>query len=123
MCNFWTCIITRTGSIVWDKKTSSHEELIRKAKLKDDKLEDRDFVRIEISPSEGALWRKTREGWLLKVDEEKTLPEWFTANRSKNEEFCWNAWEEAMNKTLWQLQVEKVPELLQEIKSIKYYLS
>jgi hypothetical protein len=36
--------------VVWDKDKSSHEDLVKLAGLKDDKLEDRDFVRLEVSP-------------------------------------------------------------------------
>jgi hypothetical protein len=35
MCNFWTCIITRDLKVLSSKSTSSHEALIKKAKLKE----------------------------------------------------------------------------------------
>lgn len=122
MCNFWTCLITRDGTVVWDPNTSSHEQLIGKANLKDNKLDDRDFVRIEIAPrTRECIASRQREDWKLKVDEEKTLPEWFTAQRKAMNAKCWEAWQTAMSETLWKLQVEKLPALLEEIKAIKYF--
>jgi hypothetical protein len=54
MCNFWSCIIDRHLKVHYDGNDSSHEAIIKKAGLKDTKLIDRDFVRIEkeLSPQE-----------------------------------------------------------------------
>jgi hypothetical protein len=45
-------------------------------KVKDDKLEDRDFVRIELWPTD-SLTSKNPNHWIFNVDEKSTLPEWF----------------------------------------------
>jgi len=55
MCNFWSAIITRNGEVLYDKDLTSHEELVKKHHLKDDKLENRDFVRIEIVPNQNGF--------------------------------------------------------------------
>ena len=68
MCNFWSCILTREGKVVWDKDATSHEDLIKRAGLVDGKLEDRDFVRLEITPK--ILASKRKSDWVFKVDEE-----------------------------------------------------
>lgn len=82
MCNFFSALVTRDGKVVWDGNSSSHEDLIAKAGLKDDKLEDRDFVRVEYTPSKNGLFTLDRKDWAFKVDEKGTLPTWFV-NRSE----------------------------------------
>jgi hypothetical protein len=86
MCQFWSCIIDRHLKVHYDGNDSNHEEIIKKAGLTDNKLIDRDFVRIEITPSKLTMNPKD---WTLKVDEEKTLPEWFTKNREQADKNCY----------------------------------
>jgi hypothetical protein len=73
----------------------SHEEIITEFKLKDDKLENRDFVRIEITPNVASPTRDKKD-WTLNVDEQTTLPEWFCKNQKKAETICWKAWGESV---------------------------
>ena len=68
MCEFFSCIITRTGDILFCE-TDSHEDIINRAKLDDIKLTNRNFVRIENKP--------TKDGWEYIVDEDETLPRWY----------------------------------------------
>jgi len=64
MCNFWSCIIDRNVKVWHDGNSSSHEDALKKSGLKDDKLEDRDFVRIEIVPKKHINHAKARmEVW------------------------------------------------------------
>ena len=121
MCNFWSCIITRDGKVISNKNNSSHDTLIEKGKLKDDKLIDRDFVRIEVTPIDIVNKPRDRSAWKLKVDEQKTLPGWYTEKQAANEELIWKAWEKAMKSTLWKLHLERVAEIVREVKSIKYF--
>jgi hypothetical protein len=98
MCNYFSCLITRDLKVVWDTSMVSHEELIKKAGLEDDKLIDRDFVRIEILPIGETYSKLTRnkKDWVFKIDEEATLPEWFKSNEAECEALCWTAWSESV---------------------------
>jgi len=53
MCKFWSCVIDRRLKVWSDGNSSSHEVIIEKAGLNDNKLEDRDFVRLEILEDRG----------------------------------------------------------------------
>jgi hypothetical protein len=80
----------------WSKKTTTHEDIIAEAKLEDKKLENRDFVRIEISPKDRTKMTRDPKDWKLKVDEEDTLPEWYIEHQKKAEKNCWIAWEQSV---------------------------
>ncbi len=67
MCEYFSCIVTREGKVLWCED-NSHEETIKRANLKDDKLKDRDFVRIEVKNGDMKNYC---------VDEESTLPSWY----------------------------------------------
>jgi hypothetical protein len=92
MCEYFSCLITREGLVVWNDRTNSHDELVKTANLKDEKLEDRDFVRIEITPKDKKKITRDKNDWELKVDEEGTLPKWYTEKQTENEKKCFDAW-------------------------------
>jgi hypothetical protein len=96
MCEYFSCIITRDFKILWLKSSPSHDNIIADAKLKDEKLVDRDFIRIEITPKNITALTRNRTDWLLKVDEENTLPKWFKDEKEKAKEACWIAWAESI---------------------------
>lgn len=60
----------------------SHESLIKDAGIKDDRIFERNFVRVQISPRGDWFDPMVRfNGWLISVDEEKTLPMWFESEK------------------------------------------
>ncbi|MCK9578809.1 hypothetical protein M0R01_05000 [bacterium] len=85
MCNFYSCIVDRKLNILDAiELDDSHETIITNLKLKDNKLKDRDIVRLEITPDIEKLTKKfDKKIWTYKVDEEKTLPDWYTKNEKK----------------------------------------
>ena len=118
MCNFWSCIITKDMKVLWDRDITSHEELVKKYSLKDDKLENREFVRLEIKPTD--IRSKRKSDWMFKVDEEGTMPSWYSGARRHCEALVWRTWQEAMKQTLWKLPLEVADAIVKEIKGIKY---
>lgn len=56
--------------------SNDHQPIIEKFKLRDDKLFNRDFVRIELLPL-GSLTSVKKADWEIRVDETGTLPSWF----------------------------------------------
>jgi len=84
MCNFFSALVTRDGCVVWDANETSHEKLVAKAGVKDDKLVDRDFVRVELKPSGAQLFDDPKT-WSFKVDEKGTLPAWFNEKKARVE--------------------------------------
>ena len=84
MCNYFSCLVTRDKKVLWSEKTNSHEDLIEKFGLKDNKLEDRDFVRVEVTPQDKP--NRNVEEWAFKIDEVGTLPDWFNLNQEEIKE-------------------------------------
>ena len=64
MCNFFSAIVTKDDRILFCE-SDNHEEIISRAGLKDDRLIDRLFVRVEYTNRDFC------------VDEIGTLPDWF----------------------------------------------
>ena len=82
MCKFFSCIVVRDGlELLWTEQ-DSHETIISRAGLVDDKLENREFVRLEIQPPNEDISRPVNE-WTFTVDEKGTLPRWFIANEKR----------------------------------------
>lgn len=96
MCNYFSCIITENLKVHWLKNTAGHEDILASAKLEDKKLTDRDFVRIEIVPKNDKRPTRNKDDWNFKVDEERTLPDWYEKNVIKAQKACWVAWEESV---------------------------
>lgn len=78
MCRFasFTVVRRRDKVKVFGDLSNSHEKQIELAKVKDDKLVDRDIVRVEVLPEE-SLYSRVEEDWSYCVDEQGTLPEWY----------------------------------------------
>ena len=96
MCNYFSCIVTENLKVHWLKNTMGHEDILAAAKLEDKKLTDRDFVRIEIVPKDQTRPTRNKDDWNFKVDEERTLPDWYEKNVIKAQKACWVAWEESV---------------------------
>ena len=82
MCIGFSVVVTRGGKVLWDKMSNSHEEIKKKNKLADDKLADRDIVNCEVLPL-GNLTSGKAEDYEIKVDEEGTLPTWWTDSEAE----------------------------------------
>jgi hypothetical protein len=67
MCKYFSCIGTKDGKVYF-YHGNEHDEIIKRAGLKDDSLESRDFVRIEVPDGDMKQYR---------IDEQGTLPRWF----------------------------------------------
>lgn len=83
MCEYFSCVITKDLKVHWSKKTIAHEDIITELKLEDKKLENREFVRIEIAPKDRTKMTRNPKDWNFRVDEAKTLPDWFIENQKK----------------------------------------
>jgi len=100
MCQFFSCIITRDLKVHWSKRTMAHEDLLAELKLEDKKLEERDFVKIEIAPKNVKKVSRNRDDWNYTVDEKRTLPNWYDENVVKCQTACWKAWQESIEVNL-----------------------
>ena len=81
MCEFFSPIVTRDLKIIHCADIEdSHERVIEKYKLKDDKLENRDFVRLELTSKDENIFNHKIENWDYKEDETDTLPQWYKDN-------------------------------------------
>jgi hypothetical protein len=100
MCNYFSCIIDRKLNVHWLLNSNAHEEIIRHAGFKDERLEDRDFVRIEITPKNTEKITRNKKDWNLKVDEPGTLPDWYLKKIKKAHTQLWKAWGESVKRQL-----------------------
>jgi len=96
MCRYFSCIVTHDLKVHWSKSGPNHEAIIAEAKLDDSKLENREFVRIEITPKNVEAITRDAKDWILTVDEPSTIPNWFKKNQKQAEKKCWLAWEESV---------------------------
>jgi len=78
----------------------AHEDLLSELRLEDKKLEERDFVKIEIAPKNVKKVSRNRDDWNYKVDEKRTLPNWYDENVVKCQAACWKAWQESIEACL-----------------------
>ena len=89
MCQAFSCIVTKEGSVYWKAGVDSHENIIDLFKKKDKLLTDNklpaDFVRIEIIPENNDYLNPDGK-WIFKLDDKK--PEWWN---KEYEKLCWNA--------------------------------
>jgi len=99
-CQYFSCIITKDFKVHWSKRTMAHEDLLAELKLEDKKLEERDFVKIEIAPKNNAKMTRDRNDWVYIIDEERTLPNWYDENVVKCQAACWKAWQESVEACL-----------------------
>jgi len=74
MCNFFSCVATRDGRILFTEQ-NHHSEIIMRANLRDTDLHLRHFVRLECVPPFDSVT----------VDEQGTLPGWFENERASIE--------------------------------------
>ena len=86
MCNFWSAIVKKNGTVLFDEMSDSHEDVIDKYKLKDETADPEllEFARIEITPPRGDVFAPTKD-WIFKIDQSCT-PVWFT---DKNKKDCY----------------------------------
>jgi len=117
MCNFWSALATRSGKVIWYDSIWSHEKQIELAGFKDDKLVDRDFVRVEISTEKNIYSYKPKiSDFKFKVDEEDTLPNWF--DEEKAEKACWKEFKKAY-KTDRMFNRDDIREFVESVKNLK----
>jgi hypothetical protein len=118
MCKYFSCIVIKDLRVLWDANNSSHEEVIKKAGLKDDKLQDRDFVRLEMVPNKQGFFTQAEKDWDYKVDEKGTLPEWYS---KKEEEIKKKVWLECQKSFKpYKRQLKEVGKFLLEIPKIRW---
>ena len=99
MCNAFSGLVTRTGTVKWKFAMDSHSELVEHFKLEDitadaDKLK---FAKFEIAPKNKDYLKPDK--WIFKIDESIT-PNWFN---DRHERACWVAhkkWLEKLDKIL-----------------------
>ena len=90
MCNPASFAITKTGRVLWSKKTDSHSEIIAEHKLREDRRgssgepSDTLFVKVEINPpkmeNRQFNFAAPLSKWQYVLDEDRA-PEWYDAKK------------------------------------------
>jgi len=80
----------------------SHEAIINKyiTTVRKVKLEEQDFVRLEIVPSEKNNITRNKVDWNYKVDDTGILPQWYHENVEKIETLAWLEWQKSIKINL-----------------------
>jgi hypothetical protein len=87
MCSFFSCIVTKSGDVLFDELEDSHEKIIEKYKdkydLRDNETEPNElrFARVEILPPSGDVFADLKS-WTFKIDQQ-IKPAWFTPTDEK----------------------------------------
>jgi len=81
MCKDFSCIVTRSHQVIWERGISSHDTLYSRYLSKYPELKEasRNSVKVEITPDKGYLYPDC--DWTLNVDEED-IPSWWSASHS-----------------------------------------
>ena len=90
MCKAFSCVLLKSGEVLWEAGIDSHDKLLIKHNIVDD-TSDGDmikFARIEITPNKGYL--HPEGNWTFRVDE-NTSPRWITP---KKKQACYDALEQ-----------------------------
>jgi hypothetical protein len=88
MCNFFSCIVTKNGDVLFDPMSDSHEAIIEANRerydLTDNTCDPAElrFARVEITPPDNDVFRPVSE-WSLKIDQSIT-PVWWSEFYAKN---------------------------------------
>ena len=107
MCNAFSCIVTKTGKVVWKFGVDSHDELLKIAKIEDNSRDPKmiTFCRVEISPEENALgyrdYLNPEAKYKFKVDMDFT-PLWWEDRHEKAAWLAFQKWKKQLDKILVQ---------------------
>ncbi len=78
MCEFFSCVINKAGTVYYSMKTMSHEEIISENNLTG--MDDgKKFCRVEIT--NGDIFEIDLTKWTFKIDQEK--PDWWNETYEK----------------------------------------
>lgn len=85
MCDFFSCILKKSGEVLSVPFSNSHEDIITEYQL-DDSLSVRsgvrDWMRVEIRPPGGNVFDNHIKDWRIVIDELST-EEWYLRNKVK----------------------------------------
>ena len=90
MCEFFSCILKKDGTVLWNNKKGelfiddSHEKIIEEYKLDANKDETKTYIRVEITPKDDDIYNHKKGNWEIEIDED-TTPDWYTRNIPKYE--------------------------------------
>lgn len=71
----------------YNTDSNDHAPIIERLQLTDNKLVDRNFVRIELLPT-GNLFSQNVQEWEYKEDETETLPSWYEELKKEYQYRC-----------------------------------
>ena len=99
MCNAFSCIVLKNGTVSWKFGVDSHDEILKLNNIPDDTADAERvaFCRVEISPENGNYLKPDK--WVFRVDQ-KPVPVWF---EEFHENLCWKAfrdWKEKLDSIL-----------------------
>jgi hypothetical protein len=92
MCQFFSCLVLKDGSLCWHGLTNSHEDLVRV--FQPGKDDGETFVRVEFIPPASLVGQvgqgvfASPEAWTLKVDEAITPPWWAKKELDVEKSLC-----------------------------------
>ncbi len=126
MCKYWSCVLLRPGMerdgkrVLWLKDTNSHGEIMEHYELSDGKLVDRDHVKYEIAPTD--IFSAERDDWSLRLDEARTLPEWYAEDTLAADAAVWAEWSnmvKELHAALGTLDLGRRDAMVERVKALR----
>ncbi|MHA1868080.1 MAG: hypothetical protein ACTSXD_08425 [Candidatus Heimdallarchaeaceae archaeon] len=113
MCEAFSCVVTK-NKVYWQTGIDSHSDLIKKFKLKDDKIGN--IVPVEITPRNKNYLSPDK--WIFKTDLDKNqeLPDWW---KQKHERCCWEEFKQWKKEVYSIMDVKKLKAIKNPFKNIK----
>jgi len=106
--------------VLWLKDTNSHGEIMEHYELSDGKLVDRDHVKYEIAPTD--IFSAERDDWSLRLDEARTLPEWYAEDTLAADAAVWAEWSnmvKELHAALGALDLGRRDAMVERVKALR----
>ena len=99
MCKAFSCVVTEVGKVLWKLGMDSHEDIIKKYKIKDTEKDPQylKFARVEIVPRNGDYL--SPDTWVLEIDESIT-PVWWNEECAIAAHTAKDEWYDQLSKIL-----------------------
>lgn len=110
MCNFFSCIVDKKGTVYWEADNDNHSLIVANSDQIDDSGDSVNWVRIEIIPLPGVhqLKEYKSKDWRYQIDEQngvrlESMPTWYERNIAFYQNKCIEALKERQRAqiTLW----------------------
>ena len=116
MCNFFSGILKKDGTILYSKTSDNHHAIMDDHKLKDED-DTKKWLRFEIRQEENDKKNKDLKTWEIQIDS-PTTPDWYLRNKSKYDEKMFEALKERLDKIISRFDIKTETKVLTALDKI-----